>query len=241
MPQWSFTSDEFTHVWEVETGHDRRPYPLDLAPRGTTVTESEQAALGLADRFPFNGAPELTSTLRFLARTDVTTVSLFGDRFLDGHPQPDPILALGVTFGDWGAAAIATSEKVTVVSCKARNTIRHLVTAMGPVPAGGLERMREPRQAVLFPPADQWQETAEIRRATQLRQALRRPIDARGYITVTVLPDEVMSPPPVHRTWMDFTGDGRYLLAVGHELTLAPAGPDLLIHHLSGLARIDRR
>jgi EspG family len=235
--QWAFTSDEFSYVWEVETGHDRRPYPLDLAPRGITTTESEHAALRLAERFPFNADPELTSTLRFLARPDVTTISLFGDRFLDGQPQPDPILALGAAFGEWGSAVIATSQKVTVVSCKARTMIEQLVIAMGSVPAGGLERMKEPRQTVLFPPPGQWQETDGSRRATRLRQALRRPIDARGYITVTVLPEEAMSPPPVHRTWLDFTGDGRYLLAVGHELTLAPAGEGLLVRHLAGLAR----
>jgi hypothetical protein len=241
LRQWSFTSDEFSHVWEVETGQDRRPYPLDLAPRGTTMTESEHAALRLGDRFPFNADPELTSTLRFLARTDVTTISMFGDRFLDGQPQLDPILALGAAFGEWGSAVVANGEKVTVVSCKARTVIRQLVAAMGPVPAGGLERMKEPREAVLFPSPGKWQETDASRRATRLRQALRRPIDARGYITVTVLPEEAMSPPAVHRTWLDFTGDGRYLLAVGHDLTLAPASEDLLIQHLAGLARIRSR
>jgi hypothetical protein len=239
--QWVFTSDEFSYVWEVETGQDRRPYPLDLAPRGTTTLESEHVALQLAERFPFNADPELTSTLRFLARTDVTTISLFGDRFRDGQPQPDPILALGAVFGEWGAAVIATGEKVSVVSCKSRTVIRQLADAMGSVPAGGLERMKEPREAVLFPPSGQWQETDASRRATRLRRALRRTIDARGYITVAVLPQEAMSPPPVHRTWLDFTGDGRYLLAVGRELTLAPAGEDLLIRHVGGLARIRER
>jgi len=84
-------------------------------------------------------------------------------------------------------------------------------------------------------------DTDHSRRATRMRQALRRPIDARGYVTVTVLPEDAMSPPPVHRTWLDFSSDGRYLLAVGHDLTLAPASEDLLIQHLAGLARIRAR
>ncbi|KZM71648.1 ESX secretion-associated protein EspG [Nocardia terpenica] len=238
MTQWSFTSDEFSYVWSVETGLDRRPYPIDLAPRGTVVTESEQAALGLEQRFSFNADPELTSTLRFLARSDVTTISVFGDRFAEGQRQPDPILALGVALGEWGAAVLATSEKVTVASCHARAVPQQLAGAMGSVPAGSLQKMREPRRAVLEPDPEQWQETDDSRRATRLRQALRRPIDARGYITVTVLPEEAMSPPPVHRTWLDFTGDGRYLLAVGHDLTLAPSGDDLVVRHLAQLARI---
>jgi hypothetical protein len=236
--QWSFTNDEFTHVWALETGNDRRPYPIDLAPRGTAVTESEHTALQLEERFGFNADPELTSTLRLIARSDVTTISMFGDRFVSGQKQPDPGLALGAMSGEWGAAVLATSDKVTVVSCTARAVPQHLVAAMGSAPEGRLEKMREPRQAVLFPDTRQWQETDDSRRAARLRQALRRPIDARGYITVTVLPAEPVSPPPVHRTWLDFTGDGRYLLAVGHDLTLAPASEDLLTHHLTQLARI---
>lgn len=238
MRRWSYTNDEFTHIWAVETGQDRRPYPIDLAPRGTVTTESEHAALRLEERFPFNADPELTSTLRFIARPDVTTISVFGDRFVGGQRQPDPILALGVAFGEWGAAVLATSDTVTVVSCSARSVPEHLASAMGSVPAGSLERMREPRQAVLFPDPGKWQETDDSRRAKHLRHALRRPIEARGYITVTVLPEEAMSPPPIHRTWLDFTGDGRYLLAVGHDLTLAPAGEDMLVRHLAQLARL---
>jgi len=236
--QWSYTNDEFTHIWTVETGHDRTPYPINLAPRGTTVTESEQAALRLTERFPFNADPELTSTLRFVARSDVTTISMFGDRFTGGQPQPDPIIGLGVVSGESGAAVLALPDRVTVVSCNSRTVAKHLVTAMGSVPSGRLDRMREPRQAVLFPDPGQWQETDDSRRAARLRHALRRPIDARGYITVAVLPAEAMSPPPVHRTWLDFTGDGRYLLAAGHDLTLVPAGEDMLTQHLARLAQI---
>jgi hypothetical protein len=236
--RWRFTADEFTHLWAVETGNDRRPYPIDLAPRGTAVTESEQLALRLEERFPFNADAELTSTLRFLARSDVTTIAVFGDRFTGGVRQLDPVLALGAAFGEWGAVVAASPGTVTVVSCDAGSVVKHLLTAMGSRPAGSLPQMREPRQAVLFPEPGRWQETDDSRRAKKLRLALRRPIDARGYLTVTVLPEEAMSPPPIHRTWLDFTGDGRYLLAVGHDLTLAPMDDARLTRHITRLARI---
>ncbi|MQY24348.1 ESX secretion-associated protein EspG [Nocardia macrotermitis] len=236
--KWVFTPDEFTHVWLVETGQDRRPYPINLASAGTVGTESEKAALHLTERFPFNHDPELTSTLRFIARTDVTTVTAFGDRFTKGQLLPEPILALGVAFGVWGAVVAATAETVTVISCEARAMAKYLVKVMGPTSAGSLKTMREPRQAVLSPEPGQWQETDNSRRAKKLRQALRRPIDARGYMTITVLPEDEMSPPPRHRTWLDFTDDGRYLLAIGHDLTLTPVSNNELATRIARLAAI---
>ncbi|WP_324192808.1 ESX secretion-associated protein EspG [Nocardia transvalensis] len=233
-----FTPDEFTHVWATETGQDRRPYPINLAPRGTVGTENAKAALRLTERFPFNGDPDLTGTLTFLARSDVTTITAFGDRYENGTRLPDPVLALGVVFSDWGAAILATTDTVTVVSCHARNVAKHLVRAIGSAPAGSLPTMREPRHAVLSPDPGQWQETDASRRAKQFRQVLRRPIDARGYLTVTVLPEDPMSPAPRHRTWLDFTGDGRYLLAVGDQMLLAPAGDDGFASYISRLAEI---
>jgi hypothetical protein len=236
--RWVFTADEFTHVWETETGQDRRPYPIHLAPRGTVVTESARAALRLADRFPFNGDPDLTGALRFLARTDVTTITAFGDRYRNGQQEPDPTMAVGVAFSDWGAAILARGDTVTVVSCHARTVAKHLLTAIGSAPPGSLETMREPRQAVLYPDAGQWQETDHSRRAKRFRQLLRQPIDARGYVTITVLPEEPMSPPPQHRTWRDFTGDGRYLLTVGHDMVLTPVGDREFAAHITQLAEI---
>jgi hypothetical protein len=176
--------------------------------------------------------------LKFLARGDVTTIIAFGDRFVGGQQQPDPVLALGVVFSDWGAAVFSVGHTVTVVSGHARDAVKHLVSAIGSVPAGTLAPMREPREVVLFPNPGQWQETEASRRAQRLRQALRRPIDARGYLTVTVEPEEAMSPPPQHLTWLDFSGDGRYVLTVGNEMALAPATADQLTKYLMKLARI---
>ncbi|MFQ6329637.1 ESX secretion-associated protein EspG [Nocardia sp. CWNU-33] len=236
--RWVFTPDEFTHVWAVEARRDRRPYPINLGPRGTVGTESARAALKLAERFSPNSDPDLTGTLTFLARTDVTTIAMFGDRFADGERLPNPILALGAAFSDWGAAVLATVDAVTVVSCHARNVAKHLLTAIGSAPVGTFDAMCEPRQTVLFPDPGQWQETENSRSAKRFRQVLRRPIDARGYLTITVNPEDPMSPPPQHRTWLDFTNDGRYLLTIGHNMTLTPIGDSELAQQITHLAQI---
>lgn len=231
---WVFTPDEFGHIWQTETGLDRRPHPIDLAPRATVGTESARAALALNSRFPLNSDADLTGTLRFLARTDVTRVTVFGDEFDGDRRRPDPILALGVAFGNWGAVIRAHSAQVSVTACHARNIGKHLTIALGPAPPGTLPAMREPREAVLCPDPGRRQPG----RAERLREILHRPIDARGFFTVAVAPEDPMSPPPAHRTWLDFTGDGRYLLAAGSHLALTPVGEAELAAELTRLARI---
>ncbi|MEV0106621.1 ESX secretion-associated protein EspG [Nocardia sp. NPDC050799] len=231
---WVFTPDEFGHIWQTETGLDRRPHPIDLAPRATVGTESARAALGLDSRFPPNSDADLTGTLRFLARTDVTRVTVFGDEFDGDRRRPDPILALAVAFGNWGAVIHAHSGQVSITACHARNIGKHLATTLGPAAPGTLSAMREPREAVLCPDPGR----PPPGRAERLREVLHRPIDARGFFTVAVAPEDPMSPPPAHRTWLDFTGDGRYLLAAGSHLALTPVGESELAAELTRLARI---
>ena len=57
-------------------------------------------------------------------------------------------------------------------------------------------------------------------------------------LTVTVEPENPMSPPTRHRSWLDFTGDGRYLLTTSHELTLTPVTDEDFADQLLRLAQI---
>ncbi|MFI5715083.1 ESX secretion-associated protein EspG [Nocardia sp. NPDC051750] len=235
--EWAFTPDEFSYIWQTETGLDRRPHPIDLAPRATAATESARSALELERRFPPNGDPDLTGTLRFLARTDVTRVTVFGDDFDGEGRRCDPVLAVAVGFGNWGALVRARSGEVTVIACHARTVGKHLVSTLGPARAGRLPAMREPRAAVLCPDQGAGATATAAIRARRLRAALHRPIDARGFFTIAVAPDDPMSPPPIYRTWLDFTGDGRYLLAAGADFSLTPIGDSGLAAELTRLAR----
>ncbi|WP_459550064.1 ESX secretion-associated protein EspG [Nocardia sp. X0981] len=236
--EWVFTPDEFGHVWQVETGLDRRPHPIDLAPAGTAATESARSALDLERRLPANGDPDLTGTLRFLARTDVTRITVFGDEFDGEQRRPDPILAVGVAFGNWGAVIRAHSREIIVAACHARGVGKHLVRALGSVRPGTLPAMREPRAAVLCPDPGPWETGDAAGRAERLRKILHRPIDARGFLTVAIAPEDPMSPPPIHRTWLDFTDDGRYLLTAGSHLSLTPIDGAGLATELTRIARI---
>ncbi|WP_280459328.1 ESX secretion-associated protein EspG [Nocardia carnea] len=236
--EWVFTPDEFSYIWQTETGLDRRPHPIDLAPRATAATESARSALALEHRFPPNGDPDLTGTLRFLARTDVTRVTVFGDDFDGTGNRGDPVLAVAVGFGNWGALVRARNGEITLIACHARTVGKHLVATLGTARAGRLPAMREPRATVLCPEQGPGAPGPAEIRARRLREALHRPIDARGFFTITIAPENPMSPPPIHRTWLDFTGDGRYLLAAGADLSLTPVGDAGLAAELTRLARL---
>ncbi|WP_280448385.1 hypothetical protein [Nocardia brasiliensis] len=47
-----------------------------------------------------------------------------------------------------------------------------------------------------------------------------------------------MSPPTRHRTWLDFTGDGRYLLTTSQDLILTPVSDEDFAAQLVALAHI---
>ncbi|MGN2640916.1 ESX secretion-associated protein EspG [Nocardia takedensis] len=236
--KWVLSPDEFTYVWSVETGLDRRPYPINMAHRGTVRSENDWDKLGLVDRFGRNRDPDLTGALALCARGDVTTITVSGDRYTADGRTEDPILAFGAAHLVWGTVIVAGPCDVTVIACHARRVSRHLVSAMGSAPAGRLAPMREPREAVLETGRHALDRSAEAERAAVFRDTLHRPIDARGFITVTVAPEDPMSPPTRHRTWLDFSDDGRYLLTTSTDLTLVPVTDTALGSHLSRMAAI---
>jgi hypothetical protein len=230
--KWVFTPDEFSHVWENETGLDRRPYPVNLAPAATVRTESEYAALRLPQRFARQADADLAAALMLCARHDATTITVSGER------GDERILAFAAVVHNHAGILIATADKVAVQICHARTVGKHLVEIVGPAPAGKLAPMREPQDAVLSAEDDDLSSTNGRHRAARFRHTLRKPVDGRGFITVTVEPDNPMSPPTRHRSWLDFTGDGRYLLTSSHELILAPVSDAEFATQLLRLAQI---
>ncbi len=222
--KWVLTPDEFAHVWATETDLDRRPYPVNMLPESTVRTESEYAALGLRNRYARNTDPDLTAALVLCTRPDATTVTVSGQR--SGAGEAERILAFAAVVHRHAALLIARPETVTVLVCHARGLGERLVAAIGSAPAGQSPTMREPQQAVLDAGADA-RSGGDIAgpgdpAAARFRRKLRAPVDSRGFITVTVAPDNPMSPPTRHRTWLDIGGDGRYLLTTAAELVLTP-------------------
>jgi hypothetical protein len=238
--KWVLTPDEFTHVWTTETGLDRRPYPVNMIPAATARTESEHAALGLRRRYARNTDPDLTAALTLCTRTDATTITVSGERSASpsraAGGEPERILAFAAVLHRHAGILIARPDAVTVLVCHARTVGDRLVQAIGSAPAGRHGPMREPQEAVLDP--DHHAPLADRRGAAAFRRKLREPVDTRGFITVTVEPDHPMSPPTRHRTWLDFAGDGRYLLITAADLILTPVDDAAFAAQLLRLARI---
>ncbi|WP_067700765.1 ESX secretion-associated protein EspG [Nocardia jejuensis] len=230
--KWILTPEEFTLVWTRETDLERRPYPLDTI--GHAV-ENPSAAPRSSHRFLRRTDPELAAALSLCARTDATTVTLYGQR--TAEPGPRRILAFAAVAQQRTGILVATPESVTVSLCPADQLGRELVEVIGSAPRGQLAPMREPQRSVLDPDAQQAVEH-DSDEADRFRRKLRDPVDGRGFITVTVEPANPLSPPTRHRTWMDFSGDGRYLLTTATDLTLTPVTDEELADHLVRLARV---
>lgn len=224
--KWLLTPDEFALVWTRETQLDRRPYPLDtLPPRA----ENPGAAPRLGQRYLRRTDPELTAALMLCARTDTTTVTLYGER--TRGPEPRRILAFATVAQQRAGILVALPDVVSVLICPADQLGQELVEIIGSAPPGTLATMREPQNTVLRP--------AECdTEGDDFRRKLREPVDGRGFITVTVEPANPLSPPTRHRTWLDFSGDGRYLLTTATDLTLTPVSDAELAAQLGRLARV---
>ncbi|MFF0489576.1 ESX secretion-associated protein EspG [Nocardia sp. NPDC003482] len=233
--KWVLTPDEFTHVWATETGLDRRPYPVNMIPATTARTESEYAALGLRHRYARNTDPDLTAALLLCARGDATTITISGERT---GAEPERVLAFAAVVHQHAGILIAKPDAVVVLVCHARALGAKLVEVIGSAPPGQQGPLREPQEAVLelegMPPYS----GPSHRGAARFRRKLRESVDSRGFITVTVAPDNPMSPPTRYRTWLDFTGDGRYLLTTAADLILSPVTDAELAAQLARLACI---
>uniref|UniRef100_UPI0024560CB6 ESX secretion-associated protein EspG n=1 Tax=Nocardia wallacei TaxID=480035 RepID=UPI0024560CB6 len=97
---WSFTPDEFAHIWR-ETDLDRHPFPLRILE--TPRTEDEAAALRrtLEARLPLRADPDLSACLRILARPQTRVVALGG-----GHAPGSEIRVLGAAVYDHAVLAV---------------------------------------------------------------------------------------------------------------------------------------
>ncbi|MFR9752938.1 ESX secretion-associated protein EspG [Nocardia sp. 004] len=238
--KWVLTPDEFTHVWANETGLDRRPYPVNMIPSATVRTEAEYSALRLPQRFARQADPDLSAALTLCARNDATTITISGERTTRGerNTETERILAFAAVVHNHAGILVATKETMTVLACHARTVGERLVRVIGSAQPGRLAPMREPQDAVLRPDPTESFRTDGRRGPARFRRTLRKPVDGRGFITVTVEPDNPMSPPTRHRTWLDFSGDGRYLLTSTHDLVLAPVSDREFAAQLLRLAQV---
>lgn len=226
--KWVLTPDEFTLVWTRETRQHRRPYPLHTI---AVAPETSDDTSRLRHRFLRRTDPDLTAALMLCARTDVTTVTLFGER--TGGPA---VRAFAAVAQQRAGILVATPEVVSVSVWPAERVGRELVEAVGSAPAGRLAQLREPQDAVLRSDGPDPRAFESRGDAALFRRKLNAPVDGRGFITVSVDPANPLSPPTRHRTWLDFSGDGRYLLTTAAHLTLTPVDDEEFAAQLMRLA-----
>ncbi|MFR9751585.1 ESX secretion-associated protein EspG [Nocardia sp. 004] len=220
---WTFTPDEFAHIW-CETGSDRLPFPLRVIATPGTENEAEQLRITLAERLPARSDPDLSACLRILAEPHTRIVVVGGTnqpgnelRLLAACVYDHAVLAVqrpGTTpdFGGHVDISIGHSAKLG----------KRIAALLPPAPPG-----TEPARVASDDAVRDEQAVAAPRSvAARIRRLLLAPHTAEGHIRIEMRLDRPAQPPPIHYTWIDVNDDGRYLIRAGGEVHITPASPE---------------
>ncbi|MFI2282755.1 ESX secretion-associated protein EspG [Nocardia beijingensis] len=226
---WTFTPDEFAHIWR-ETDLDRHPFPLRILETPRTEDDAEKLRIALAERLPLGSDPDLSACLRILARPHTRIVAIGGTHQPGGELR---LLAAAI----YDRAVLAVQEPGTSPDFGGRVRIsighsaklgRRIAALLPKTPAG-----REPAR-VASGAAVRDQETVPARQqaAPRIRKLLLEPHTAEGHIRIEPRLDRPTPPPPIHYTWIDVRDDGRYLIKAGDEVRIAPASAEQIATQL---------
>ncbi|MFI5782027.1 ESX secretion-associated protein EspG [Nocardia sp. NPDC051570] len=226
---WSFTPDEFAHIWR-ETDLDRHPFPIRIleSPR----TEDEAAALRrtLQARIPLRSDPDLSACLRILARPHTRVVAIGGP-----HAPGSEIRALGAAVYDHAVLAVQEPGRSPDFGGRVNISIGHStklgarIAALLPDTPPGREPARSaPTEAV----RDEENARGGAALAPRIRRLLVKPHTAEGHIRIEPRLDRTDPPPAVYYTWIDVVGDGRYLIRAGDDVHVVPASAQQVALHL---------
>ncbi len=225
---WSFTPDEFAHIWR-ETDLDRHPFPIRVleSPR----TEDEAAALrqSLQARMPLRADPDLSACLRILAQPHTRVVAIGG-----AHGPGSEIRALGAAVYDHAVLAVQEPGRSPDFGGRVTISIGHstklgarIAALLPDTPAG-----REPARSA---PAEQVRDEETVLAtglAPRIRRLLVKPHTAEGHIRIEPRLDRGDPPAAVYYTWIDVAGDGRYLIRAGDTVHVVPASAQQIAVHL---------
>ncbi|VFB01915.1 ESX secretion-associated protein EspG [Nocardia cyriacigeorgica] len=226
---WTFTPDEFAHIWR-ETDQDRHPYPLRILETPRTEREADALRAELAARLPLGADPDLSACLRILAAPHTRIVAVGG-----GHTAGSEIRLLAAAVFDRGVLAVQEPGRTPDFGGRVRISIGHsaklgarIAALLPKTPAG-----REPaRAAAIEAIRDDEVVIATERAALPIRRLLLRPHTAEGHIRIEARLDRPTPPAPVHYTWIDVEGDGRYLIKAGDTVHIVPANSEQLAAQL---------
>ncbi|MBB5918660.1 hypothetical protein BJY24_007572 [Nocardia transvalensis] len=226
---WSFTPDEFAHIWR-ETDLDRHPFPLRILE--TPRTEDEAVALRrtLESRLPLRSDPDLSACLRILARPQTRVVAIGGR-----HTPGSEIRVLGAAVYDHAVLAVQDPGGSRDFGGRVHISIGHraklgarIAALLPEAPAGREPARTAPTEAV----RDEETVVSTQPLAPRIRRLLLRPHTAEGHIRIEPSLDRENPPAPVYYTWIDVADDGRYLIRAGNEVHVTPASIQQIATHL---------
>jgi len=216
---WIFTPDEFAHVWR-ETDRDRPPYPLRILESPRTEHAAETLRASLAHRFPPGADPDLTACLRILAEPHTRFLAV-------GHgaePRSELRLLACVVY-DRAVLAVQGRPARVGQAGPVRISIGHaaklgagIAAVLPKTPAG-----REPARAASTTAVYDTEAVRPAPEVARIRRLLLAKHTSTGHIRIEPRLDRQQPPAPVHYTWVDVEGDGRYLVKADETVRVVPA------------------
>lgn len=226
---WTFTPDEFAHVWR-ETELDRHPYPLRILETPRTEDEADRLRATLDERLPPRADPDLSACLRILATPQTRIVAIGG-----AHTPGSELRLLAAAIYDRAVLALQEPGSTPEFGGRIRLTIGHSgklgarIAGLLPTTPPGHEPARvAPTEAV----RDEEVVVAQRPTAPRIRKLLLRPHSAEGHIRIESHLDQPTPAPAIHYTWIDVKGDGRYLIRAGKEVHITPASAEQIAAQL---------
>ncbi|MBF6172165.1 ESX secretion-associated protein EspG [Nocardia blacklockiae] len=226
---WTFTPDEFAHIWR-ETDLDRHPFPLRILESPRTEDEAATLRRALEARLPLRADPDLSACLRILAQPHTRIVAIGG-----GHAPDSEIRVLGAVVYDHAVLAVQDPGGFPGYGGVVRLSIGHSaklgarIAGLLPQAPPGREPARSARAAAV---RDEETVVATQPPVPRIRRLLLRPHTAEGHIRIEAALDRDNPPAPIYYTWIDVADDGRYLIRAGEEVHVVPTSTQQLATHL---------
>ncbi|MFG1792411.1 ESX secretion-associated protein EspG [Nocardia sp. NPDC049149] len=226
---WTFTPDEFAHIWR-ETDLDRHPYPLRILETPRTEDEAERLRATMDARLPLRADPDLSACLHILAAPHTRIVAIGG-----AHRPGSEIRLLGGAIYDRAVLVVQEAGATPDFGGRVRLSIGHSgklgarIAALLPHTPPGREPARSAPTAAV---RDEETVVAERPVAPRIRKLLLKPHSAEGHIRIEPRLDGDTPAPPIHYTWFDVQGDGRYLIRAGAEVHITPASAEQIAAQL---------
>ncbi|RMI29898.1 ESX secretion-associated protein EspG [Nocardia stercoris] len=230
LTSWTFTPDEFVHVWSTETGLvGDYPHPINLIESPLTTSEYDRLQADLAVRYPPHADRDLTMSLQVLANPELRIVCNGWSHITEERVRSCAVASgdLGVVVHQKPGAAVEFGGDLRVVVTQ-RRRIGRLMAATMPIAAPGAAgplhgytpRVRGEESPTSWLQDDFGDGPVEER----IRDLLRAPRGLDGYLRIE---RGIHQGHPASReflSWIDVldpaSAAGRYLIEVANDDTI---------------------